>query len=277
MVSDEGFVCEFDETVENKRLAGQHQIVKFGMGRLVLAPLDITRKGLRILDAATSDGYWLEEFASSLLHPETCDLIGTDITSNRFPKEPKGMRLVVQSSLGPFPESWTQSFDLVHQRFVLTGLPEGRRCVFALLSLVKPGGWVQLVEIEDNSGEPNGPQMTRLIAIQRMFALRMGSDLSFRNGGLESWLKEAGFIRVGTMLAPISLGAECPDPDLREQTVKAFCFTAIQFLQFHNRHNKESNTSDSTEVDDFIPLLADELRERGAYQRLRVVWAQRPL
>ncbi|KAL4887209.1 hypothetical protein BJY04DRAFT_212257 [Aspergillus karnatakaensis] len=276
MVSDEGFVYEFDETVENRRLAGQHAIVKLGMGRLVLAPMDITRKDLRILDAATSDGFWLEEFASSLLYPETCDLVGTDITENRFPEKAKGIRLVVQSSLGPFPDSWTQSFDLVHQRFLLPGLPEGKKCVFALLNLVKPGGWVQLVEVEDNSGEPNGPQMSRFIAIQQMFWRCMGSDLSFRNGGLELWLKEAGFIRVGTMIAPVSLGAECPDPSLREQTVKSFCFTAIQFLLFYNRHNEESET-DSTQVEKFIPLLARELRERGAYHRLRVVWAQRPL
>lgn len=46
----------FDESVENQRLAAQHKALKLGMGKLVLAPLHISRNGLRILDAGTSDG-----------------------------------------------------------------------------------------------------------------------------------------------------------------------------------------------------------------------------
>jgi tRNA1(Val) A37 N6-methylase TrmN6 len=56
MGSNEKYEYVFDETVENQRLAGQHQAFKLGMGKLVLAPLQVSQKNLRILDAGTSDG-----------------------------------------------------------------------------------------------------------------------------------------------------------------------------------------------------------------------------
>lgn len=42
---------------ETERLRMQHDVVKDAMGgRLVLAPIDLTMPGLRILDSATADG-----------------------------------------------------------------------------------------------------------------------------------------------------------------------------------------------------------------------------
>ncbi|KAJ5158332.1 uncharacterized protein N7500_007983 [Penicillium coprophilum] len=272
MVSDEGYTYEFDVSSENERLAGQHQALKLGMGKLVLAPMDLSREGLKILDA----GYWLQELGPSLLHHPTCELIGTDITGERFPDKPEGMKLLVQNSVGPFPDSWAQTFDLVHQRFTLSGIPNYKDCVSALLSLVKPGGWIQLVEPEDMSSEPNGPQVKLFADLVKMFALNSGSDLGFQNGGLESALREAGFIRVGNMVAPVCFGAECPDPSLREQSMKAYCHTASQFMDSYKRHRKDDDGLTPAEIDSYVPRLADELRDRGGYAAVRVVWAQRP-
>jgi len=41
---------------ESKRLQNQHEIFKDEMGRLVLAPIDIKKTPLRILDSGTADG-----------------------------------------------------------------------------------------------------------------------------------------------------------------------------------------------------------------------------
>jgi hypothetical protein len=105
--------------------------------------------------------------------------------------------------------------------------------VLALTSLVKPGGWIQLVEIEDDSTNTNGngPQMRGFEALFREVGAGMGSDLSFQGGAMEGWIRDEGFIRVGTMLAPLCLGAECPDPGLREQSIQAYCATAQQLFQ----------------------------------------------
>lgn len=42
---------------EPARLRMQHEVIKDAMGgRLILAPVDMSRPGLRILDSATTDG-----------------------------------------------------------------------------------------------------------------------------------------------------------------------------------------------------------------------------
>ncbi len=53
----EEYVYSLPVETENRRLAGQHHGFKIAMGnRLVIAPLDKTQKGLRIMDGGTSDG-----------------------------------------------------------------------------------------------------------------------------------------------------------------------------------------------------------------------------
>jgi hypothetical protein len=103
--------------------------------------------------------------------------------------------------------------------------------VLALTSLVKPGRWIQLVELEDGSTERNGSQMRLFECLFREVAVGMGSDLSFQGGAMEDWIRGEGFVRVGTMLAPLCLGAQCPDLGVREQSVQVYCVTAAQFLQ----------------------------------------------
>jgi hypothetical protein len=73
--------------------------------------------------------------------------------------------------------------------------------------------------------------MRRFEALFREVGGGMGSDLGFQGGAMEDWIRTEGFVRVGTMLAPLCLGAECPDDGLREQTIEAYCATAAQFLQ----------------------------------------------
>jgi hypothetical protein len=41
---------------ELKRLADNHEVIKDAMGGLILAPVDLSKPGLRILDCATADG-----------------------------------------------------------------------------------------------------------------------------------------------------------------------------------------------------------------------------
>ena len=43
---------------ELQRLTCQHEVIKAHVGKLILAPLDLSKPGLRILDSATADGMW---------------------------------------------------------------------------------------------------------------------------------------------------------------------------------------------------------------------------
>jgi hypothetical protein len=56
MSCEDKYEYVFDSTIENQRLAGQHQAIKLAMGKPILAPLQVSRKNIRILDAGSSDG-----------------------------------------------------------------------------------------------------------------------------------------------------------------------------------------------------------------------------
>ncbi|KAL8729326.1 MAG: hypothetical protein Q9166_004823 [cf. Caloplaca sp. 2 TL-2023] len=105
--------------VEVERFTCQHEVVKdYIGGRLVFAPVDLFTPGLRILDFATADA----------------------VTPARPP-------LVVQSITAPYPPAWRASFDLIHPLPGCDAYPMPL-AIRALVSLLKPGGWIQA----DHSG-----------------------------------------------------------------------------------------------------------------------------
>jgi len=52
--NDEKYVFEHASEVE--RLTLQHEVITDYLGKLVLAPVDFSKPGLRIYDSATADG-----------------------------------------------------------------------------------------------------------------------------------------------------------------------------------------------------------------------------
>jgi hypothetical protein len=55
---------------ELKRLSDNHEVFKDAMGGLLLAPVNLSKPGLRILDSATADGTYLTESFRSLGWPK---------------------------------------------------------------------------------------------------------------------------------------------------------------------------------------------------------------
>lgn len=104
---------------ETKRLATQHYVIKDEAGGLILAPLDLSAKPLRILDSATADGTWIRDLAqqySGVPH----EFIGTDIDTSAWPKDPPPHQTYqIQDITKPWPAEWKESFDFVHQRLAL--------------------------------------------------------------------------------------------------------------------------------------------------------------
>jgi hypothetical protein len=54
---DTGYLLASEEVMS--RLSNQHDVIKDAMGGLVLAPINLSAKPLRILDSATADGICL--------------------------------------------------------------------------------------------------------------------------------------------------------------------------------------------------------------------------
>lgn len=151
-------------------------------------------------------------------------MIGTDISPERFTANPPaGMTFQVQNILDPWPVSWRNSFDLVHQRLVLAGAgPATADAVARLLELVRPGGWIQLIEAEGVVGADDGPAMHHFLALINEVFNAAGAGTAFPRR-IRDWIKDAGFINVQTMVAPTAFGVKCANSALRRQSIESTC------------------------------------------------------
>ncbi|KAI1871960.1 uncharacterized protein JN550_004163 [Neoarthrinium moseri] len=207
---------------ENWRLEQQSKIIRFYQdGKLLLCPFDLSRSNLRILDSASSDGYWLSQLQANLKDPGSCTLIGTDIQDRHLRALPPGISFQIQDILQPWPESWKSSFDLVHQTLVLTVAgPRQREAVNAVLELVKPGGWVELMEPDGEAGDDDGPAHQQFVAMMNEIGVWLGAPKGFSKD-LEGYLLDAGFLDVKTVVLPGGTGPKLPDSGMREASIQS--------------------------------------------------------
>lgn len=157
---------------------------------------------------------WLRDLAASL-PPHKYTYIGTDINPQRYPRSPpSGMSFKDQNINEAWPEDWKNSFDFVHQRLTLVGAgPATKDAVTRLLALVKPGGWVQLIEAEQIVGKNDGPAMHQFLNVMVEVFKMTGSGTSFAKN-LSTWVRDAGFETVQDRLVDMYLGASNPTPQL---------------------------------------------------------------
>lgn len=219
---------------EKARLAYQHEILLDAMGgRAVLAPLDFTKNRLRILDSGASNGRWLLDLRNAIqLNAQEKlqhEYIGTDIDSSLYPASPPpGISFQNQSIRSPFPSEWQGTFDLVHQRLVMAAA-QPPDCTIAsvtasLAGLVRPDGWLQLVELDNNCVSANGPALRQLLRYhqQNSAAGGLGANISeylvdaMREAGLRNVEKRVVDVRYGAMREHID-----PEDELRVKSSRS--------------------------------------------------------
>lgn len=130
---------------------------------------------------------------------------GSDIVSELFPGEPDGITYFAHSFKDPWPVEYRNSMDLVHVRGSLAASsPSPIDVVKNLVSLVKPGGWVQLMEMNAFSPPDNGPAMNDFARMARdvWTAIKVGD---FANN-LKSLLEEAGLKNVQERRYTVKIG-----------------------------------------------------------------------
>lgn len=191
------------DTPESLRLQAQHDLVRSSLGgKLILCPINLNRSNLRILDSGTADGFFLYDLWRTEIPTgesrETISLIGTDIAP--YPELtglPHNISLHKHDIFKDWPTEWQGSFDLVHQRAVManTGtIEEAMSVVRRLIQLVKPGGWIQLVDGQMPSNteiEVNDPASQRLFKMLGQLLESRGMDPA-QGTRLEEILRRAG-------------------------------------------------------------------------------------
>ena len=121
----------------------------------------------------------------------------------------------------PWPTEWHDYFDIVHQRLALVGAgPGARNVVKNLTELVKPGGWIQLIEGENIIDETDGPAMHDFLKLMKDVFTLMGAEVTFAKN-MSGWLKAIGFEHVQERLVDVYMGASNKDPQLAQQGVNS--------------------------------------------------------
>ncbi|KAL9052896.1 MAG: hypothetical protein Q9162_005122 [Coniocarpon cinnabarinum] len=164
---------------ESDRLRAQHTLFTTFIG-FVLAPVDLKKHNLRVLDSGTSDGFWLASLAPQL--GPNAELFGTDVAPYETKTQlPSNVTMSQQNIKDPWPEEWKGSFDLVHQRFVLSNIADhdaAKLAIRRLVELVKPGGWIQLDEASaiEGDGQPADTPIEKMFRVVGDFMRLAGMD-----------------------------------------------------------------------------------------------------
>ncbi|KAG7286254.1 hypothetical protein NEMBOFW57_008561 [Staphylotrichum longicolle] len=221
------------------------------------------------------------------LYPEQeWSLHGIDIGSALFP--PKigpyaSLDLRAHDIRSPIPEawSWSQSFDLVHQRLLIWGLqkPDWPVVIRNHASLLKPGGWIQLVEGEwvDHSRPVDAEKCPR---IAKMFVLmewvsNLGNDVFVANH-LEDLLKDAGFQDVQKTQFDLGYGASAKEEQWKRPSAESW----IDLFKGLGTKMPEGGipgvARDIEEFNQFLNELPAEVLKWGYTPKLNFVIGQKP-
>ncbi|KAJ5671155.1 hypothetical protein N7507_000282, partial [Penicillium longicatenatum] len=200
---------------EAERLDAQQQVFqRIFDNRLVFPPI---RRLRRVLDCGHGAASWAVEVAER--HPD-CDVIGVDIAPHMSPDDiPDNLWLQVDDLNRPFTFP-PNHFDLVHSRLLATGIHRTRwpSYIRDIVRVLKPGGWVQMVEVYHNVQSDNG-SITDQHALRRwsrqyMRALEDRKDLRI-GSKLKNLLLEAGLEEVDSNMIPLPLSAWSADTRTR--------------------------------------------------------------
>jgi SAM-dependent methyltransferase len=154
---------------EIDRLDVQHYALRAALGAHYLAPL---RRPAEILDVGCGTGQWAYELCAEF--PRAL-VVGFDLEPSKRPW-PAAYHCVRGNLLLGLPFA-NDRFDFVHQRAMISGVPVDAwpSVCRDLFRVVRPGGWVELVECPPWF-ESAGPVTQRLCAMLQRLLLARGLD-----------------------------------------------------------------------------------------------------
>ncbi|CEN60816.1 hypothetical protein ASPCAL03249 [Aspergillus calidoustus] len=140
------------DTAESKRLNEQHKLIIEIVDGAIDSSIPLDRIS-SVADVATGTGVWLwdvQQALSKIVNSSARYFHGFDISPAQFPAAPDGIELSVQDVLTPFPPEHRGRYDLIHVRLLVTALGESEfeTAVRNMLDILKPGGYLQWVEID---------------------------------------------------------------------------------------------------------------------------------
>ncbi|RYN16101.1 hypothetical protein AA0115_g12559 [Alternaria tenuissima] len=201
--------------------------------------------------------------------------IGTDIEDSYFPKEsPNDTSNHHQHMTEPWPLQRQGTFHLVNSRMALPGvdLSSLEDAVMNLVKLVKPGGWIQLVEMQWQDWDA-GPVLQEFQQTMRQLVgmVNNGQGVDMRED-LTALVEEAGLTKVQHAIIEVPAGVKAKE-DLRELSLQSMFATA----SFATATLKKLRPAElEADIDSLPARLMEELRKTDGSYKLFAVWAQKP-
>ncbi|CAI6341166.1 unnamed protein product [Periconia digitata] len=175
----------------------------------------------------------------------------------------------------PWPVEWKESFDFVHQRLALAaGGPMQKDIVNILGGLVKPGGWIQLIEASNEELPSHGPAFKNFVTIIKSIYTVFRGSLNLIED-IPAWLKEAGFVDVEYKDIDTKLGALNPNPQLAKQGVYSTTVAAKGLAHFASTLPAGAIPLTSEQIANHPDELKAELAKTGAIYPLRIIWGRK--
>ncbi|OCK97380.1 uncharacterized protein K441DRAFT_606397 [Cenococcum geophilum 1.58] len=276
---------------EIERLQRQHHFMNSTTeGKLLVTPNTKGFSPLRILDAGCADGTWLRDVPRQF-PDRNLELFGVDIGSTLFPGAGSGSAgnpatttpdLRAHNILHPFPSSWKwkNTFDIVHQRLLIWGIAskEWSAVVRNLVELLKPGGYIQLVEVEwiDPLRPASLPQLKKQAALQEWSTKGFGMDIHVAYQ-LEGYLRDAGLENVIKIQFDHGYGAKSKDPEQADVSAELLveCFRSLD--QKIGPDGIPSVARNAKEFHAFLDALEVEIKTYGYQPKLNFVYGRKPL
>ncbi|KAF2636803.1 S-adenosyl-L-methionine-dependent methyltransferase [Massarina eburnea CBS 473.64] len=183
--------------------------------KLFLPPIEYPRK---VLDCGYGRGDWVVHLAEMY---EQCQVLGIDIYPSILPEQPDNLDLSgynLNDRLNDAGLFERNAYDLVHSRFVGQGVKNSRwpSYVQDIRRLLKPGGWLQMMEYYPNIQSDSGllPESSALTQWWINYARVMErSNRAPRVGQrLQLLMGEAGLREVYGARINLPIGNWHPDP-----------------------------------------------------------------
>lgn len=159
---------------ESNRLNFQHFMLKTFLKGNYLAPVKRPRD---ILDVGCGTGRWALDLAAEFPQANVIgvDVAPPDVTEGTSGSHADNYTFVQGNVLDRLPFA-DNSFDFVHQRYLILAIPADRwpHVIAELLRVTRPGGWIELTETAPPEGAPATDQ---LATWGKQLVARRGIDL----------------------------------------------------------------------------------------------------
>jgi hypothetical protein len=119
------------------------------------------------------------------------------------------MSFQIQSMNDPFPTEWKNVFDVVHSKFSLPGAGHlsMQNIINSEVGVLKPGGWLQHMELQLEDYPDLGPAMTKAYQVISDVFDAVGVGHTFSKS-MRKLLEDAGLEEIHSEVITIPLGAK---------------------------------------------------------------------